>query len=137
MKGPPLICGCHTDCMACRKTGCAVFCVAEKAACNTTGIWYTGKRKITALPGACMEEMDMRRWTVCLLAGALLLCLLPACGGDAPAAGGDLSAGETRKVVDMLGREVEVPVEIHRVVCTGSNALRLVCYLQGLSLIHI
>ena len=77
----------------------------------------------------------MRRWTVCLLAGALLLCLLPACGGDAPAAGGDLSAGETRKVVDMLGREVEVPVEIHRVVCTGSNALRLVCYLQGTQLL--
>ena len=40
----------------------------------------------------------------------------------------------TRTVVDMLGREVEVPNEINSIVCTGSNALRLVSYLNATDL---
>jgi len=37
----------------------------------------------------------------------------------------------TRTVVDMLGREVKIPTEINSIICTGSNALRMVSYLQA------
>lgn len=40
----------------------------------------------------------------------------------------------TRVVTDMLGREVEIPTEINTIICTGSNALRMVTYLQATDL---
>lgn len=41
----------------------------------------------------------------------------------------------TRVVTDMLGREVEIPVEINRVICNGNNALRMVSYLEAVDLL--
>lgn len=40
----------------------------------------------------------------------------------------------TRIVTDMLGREVEIPTHVESIICTGSNALRMVTYLQGTDL---
>ena len=45
---------------------------------------------------------------------------------------GDTSeAPITRIITDMLGREVEIPTEINTIICNGSNALRMVSYLQA------
>lgn len=78
------------------------------------------------------EENLMKRICSLFLAGLLLLLPLSAC--SAPAQSGEVSGSsgdnQTRTVVDMLGREVEVPADIKRIVCTGSNALRMVSYLQ-------
>ena len=52
---------------------------------------------------------------------------------EAKEAASEESTG-THTVVDMLGREVEVPNEINSIVCTGSNALRLVSYLNATDL---
>ena len=38
-------------------------------------------------------------------------------------------AAGTRVFVDGLGREVEIPAEVERIVCTGVGALRYVCYM--------
>ena len=72
-----------------------------------------------------------------LICSLLILCLilsLSACGG-APAEGAaadSTPAGtpDARVVVDSYGREVEIPGQVNTVVCTGSGALRMVCYLQ-------
>lgn len=45
------------------------------------------------------------------------------------------SNAESRTVVDMLGRVVEIPTEINSVICTGNNALRMVTYLQATELL--
>ncbi len=42
---------------------------------------------------------------------------------------------ETRSVTDMAGRTVSIPVTVDSIVCTGSNALRLVSYLQAVDLL--
>lgn len=39
---------------------------------------------------------------------------------------------ETKKIVDLVGREVEIPNEINRVVCIGAGALRLYSYIGDL-----
>ena len=74
----------------------------------------------------------MRRLLALLLALSALAAL-SACGGeagsDAAAHSGDGSTA-VRTVVDCYGREVEIPEEVDTVVCTGSGALRMVCYLQ-------
>ena len=75
----------------------------------------------------------MRRFFA-LLTALLTLTALTACGGTGADASGQ-AAGETgsaatRTVVDSYGREVEIPAEVKSIVCTGSGALRMVCYLQ-------
>ena len=78
--------------------------------------------------------------TISLIAAVLLT--LSGCGQtSAPATSSAVSAprGEvatagqqaTRTVTDLMGRQVELPQEIDSVICTGSGALRLVCYAQG------
>ena len=42
---------------------------------------------------------------------------------------------ETRVISDCLGREVEVPASVERIVCTGVGALRYVCYLGAQDLV--
>jgi iron complex transport system substrate-binding protein len=37
----------------------------------------------------------------------------------------------TRSITDSTGRQVEVPAEVKRVICSGSGALRLLTYLQA------
>ncbi|MEA1969426.1 MAG: iron ABC transporter substrate-binding protein [Thermodesulfobacteriota bacterium] len=39
-------------------------------------------------------------------------------------------AGESRVVLDAMQREVEVPLNVQRILCSGSGALRLITYLQ-------
>ena len=61
----------------------------------------------------------MKRWIRLLaLAACLALACLPA-----------LAEGEARTLTDGLGREVEVPASVERVVCVGVGALRYTCYM--------
>jgi iron complex transport system substrate-binding protein len=59
----------------------------------------------------------MRRQIAAILLLAMVLTLLPACGGTA-----ETTEKETRLFTDSCGREVEVPVEITAVVPSGSLA---------------
>jgi iron complex transport system substrate-binding protein len=43
----------------------------------------------------------------------------------------DLAAQKTQTITDAAGRQVTVPVEISRVICSGPGALRLLSYLGG------
>lgn len=76
----------------------------------------------------------MRRFSAILLT-LLILLSLTACGA-APAGSEDAQeaaqpdSSATRVVVDSFGREVEIPGEVKTIVCTGSGALRMICYLQ-------
>lgn len=77
----------------------------------------------------------MRRFYALLLT-LLVLTALSACGGAPAGDTGDAQPAPesdpaaVRTVVDCYGREVEIPAEVKTVVCTGSGALRMVCYLQ-------
>lgn len=87
--------------------------------------------------------------TALLLLAAMLLSLC-ACGGtsaatpapatqapatQAPATeNAQTEAPETRIITDMLGREVEIPTKINTIICNGSNALRMVSYLNATDL---
>lgn len=41
------------------------------------------------------------------------------------------SESKTKKIVDMAGREVEVPINVKRIVAGGPGALRLICYMKA------
>lgn len=86
--------------------------------------------------------------TALLLLAAMLLSLC-ACGStpatqapstqdpvtQAPATENtQTEAPETRVITDMLGREVEIPTKINTIICNGSNALRMVSYLNATDL---
>ncbi|QGP93876.1 hypothetical protein MGLY_32990 [Neomoorella glycerini] len=63
-----------------------------------------------------------------LVTALLILIVLAGCGSKATAPG----AGVPKtKIVDLVGREVEVPVPAHKIVAIGPGALRLVCYVNG------
>ncbi|MFY9114390.1 MAG: ABC transporter substrate-binding protein, partial [Dethiobacteria bacterium] len=71
------------------------------------------------------------RFSILALGTALLLLLsvlLTGCGGE-PAE--KVADEETIKVVDLIGREVEIAVPAQKVVAIGPGALRLVCYVNG------
>lgn len=55
--------------------------------------------------------------------------------GQTPATDDTTEEPKTRIITDMLGREVEIPTEINAIICNGSNALRLVSYLQATDLL--
>ncbi len=64
-----------------------------------------------------------------LLPLAALILLAPVLfviTGPAPAL-----AEETRTITDTLGREVLIPTQVDRVICSGSGCLRLLVYLQA------
>lgn len=76
----------------------------------------------------------MRRLLATLLT-LLTLLSLTACGSAGQESDDTQTAAEsdstaTRVVVDSFGREVEIPGEVKTIVCTGSGALRMICYLQ-------
>lgn len=76
----------------------------------------------------------MRRLLATLLT-LLTLLSLTACGSAGQESDYTQTAAEsdstaTRVVVDSFGREVEIPGEVKTIVCTGSGALRMICYLQ-------
>ena len=67
-----------------------------------------------------MKRIFMLFIALCLMSGMLL-----------PA----YAEPETRVISDCLGREVEVPASVERIVCTGVGALRYVCYLGAQDLV--
>lgn len=86
--------------------------------------------------------------TALLLLAAMLLSLC-ACGStpaapatEAPATQApatentqtEAPASDTRIITDMLGRQVEIPTKINTIICNGSNALRMVSYLNATDL---
>ncbi len=60
----------------------------------------------------------MKRYALVFLAFA---CIMTQAAGGA----------EARTVTDALGRQVEIPAEVSRVICSGSGCLRLLTYLQA------
>lgn len=46
-----------------------------------------------------------------------------------------VSASETRTIVDMVGRHIEIPNSVNKVICSGPGCLRYLTYLDGESLI--
>lgn len=91
-----------------------------------------------------MKTKRTSRWIALWLAMVMALGLC-ACGGNSgnrdsqgkdPQNTGDADGeSETRMITDMLGREVEIPAEINTIICNGSNALRMVSYLQATDLL--
>jgi iron complex transport system substrate-binding protein len=55
----------------------------------------------------------------------ILVLMLSGCAQD------EKSPPNAEKVVDMIGRSVEVPEDVDRVVCIGPGALRLIVYLNA------
>ena len=71
------------------------------------------------------------RWFPLFVAG--LVALIAGCGEET--AEGRSQSGtdslRSRIVTDAMGREVEVPADVERVICSGPGCLRLLCYLQA------
>ncbi len=65
--------------------------------------------------------MDLNRLPITSLLCALLFCLCTATAW----------AGTTRTITDALGRQVTIPAQVERVICSGSGCLRLLTYLQA------
>jgi len=61
---------------------------------------------------------------VLLFAAVVLVFIIAACGNSSS------GAGETRIVVDVHGREVEIPVNVTSIITLGSGAPRLAAYLD-------
>lgn len=73
------------------------------------------------------------RYLIPILAAAFCVALCVGCGGgesEASAEPGEDSL-RTVTVVDAMGREVEVPADPDRVICSGPGCLRLLCYLRA------
>ncbi|MGB4985504.1 MAG: iron ABC transporter substrate-binding protein [Erysipelotrichaceae bacterium] len=66
-----------------------------------------------------------------LLLVSLLLFTVVSCGNKSSNQLNIDENAKKRKIVDMLGREVEIPTKINSIICTGNNALRMVSYLQA------
>ncbi|MDR1621988.1 MAG: ABC transporter substrate-binding protein [Synergistaceae bacterium] len=67
--------------------------------------------------------MKIRKMLIVLLALAVM-CSFPAYGAP----------GETRRVLDVWGRAVEVPAEVKTIVCLGSGAPRMAAYLNAVDM---
>ena len=83
------------------------------------------------------EEVLHMKKIVSLLLAIVLVLGLAACGkpADNTPANNSGDAAQTRIITDMYGREVEIPAKVEKIICTGSNALRMVTYLQGTDLL--
>ncbi|MFW6139509.1 MAG: iron ABC transporter substrate-binding protein, partial [Spirochaetota bacterium] len=45
--------------------------------------------------------------------------------------GGPIQTPESLQIKDLAGRQVEVPLNVDRIVCAGPGALRLIVYLEA------
>ena len=83
------------------------------------------RKNVRKLLGAAIAVM--------LTAGlfALAGCSSPTSSADSPATGSGSSAADVQTVTDMLGRTVEVPAEVDKVVGIGASSLRMICYMQS------
>lgn len=81
----------------------------------------------------------MRKVIALLLTLLMPALLLAGCGGNAGTKeAGALPAGpeaQKQKIMDLVGREVEIEVPVQRVAAIGPGALRLVTYDEGSSLV--
>ncbi|MCG8572852.1 MAG: iron ABC transporter substrate-binding protein [Spirochaetes bacterium] len=57
----------------------------------------------------------------------LIFCLFLQCKKESK-----ITNDQMKVIKDALGRNVEIPVEVNQVICSGSGCLRLLSYLQGL-----
>ncbi|ABO34725.1 periplasmic binding protein [Methanococcus maripaludis C5] len=63
---------------------------------------------------------------------ALMMSLVVAfsgCIGSSESSASEVS--DTIEIVDLLGRTVEVPADVQKIVCSGPGCLRLICYLDA------
>lgn len=67
----------------------------------------------------------MKKVIALFLTAALCICLFAGCAK--PVA----DVGNTRTVIDSLGRQVEVPEKVTSIVCVGVGALRYTCYMDA------
>ncbi len=87
--------------------------------------------------------MNIRKNFALLLTIAMILslvaCSTPIGGGTGPSnADGNALSGsdaETRIVVDVWGREIEIPAKVESIVCLGSGAPRIAAYLNVMDML--
>jgi iron complex transport system substrate-binding protein len=80
----------------------------------------------------------VRRSQACLatVLAALTVAVLTVTVHATPARAADAAAAaSTRTLTDALGREVVIPAEVERVICSGPGCLRLLTYLDALELV--
>ena len=68
-----------------------------------------------------------------LAAGILALagCSSPNATSESTSNSSEASAPSTQTVTDMVGRTVEVPGEVDKVIGVGASSLRMICYMQA------
>lgn len=62
---------------------------------------------------------------------ALAGCSSPNATSDSSSNSSEASAPSTQTVTDMVGRTVEVPGEVDKVIGVGASSLRMICYMQA------
>lgn len=76
--------------------------------------------------------MGVRKTIALVMTAVLVAVLLAGCGGAATSTSSSEETTDTasgpHQVTDLLGRSVEVPADVQKVVAIGPGALRLVCY---------
>ncbi len=81
-----------------------------------------------------MEKNFMKRLLL-FLVPMLILMGCTSQGSENPGALEGAAEKDTRVIVDMMGREVEVPTKIDSIIGTGSGALRLIAYAEAMDLV--
>lgn len=71
----------------------------------------------------------MKKYIVIILAAALCFGLFAGCAAPG------FDGGNTRRITDSLGRQVDVPEKVESIVCVGVGALRYTCYAGGADLV--
>lgn len=68
----------------------------------------------------------MKKFAIILVLMVIFASVFSGCGKSVKP-----SMTETKKVIDMAGRSVEVPENVNRIVCSGPGALRLIVYMKA------
>lgn len=78
----------------------------------------------------------MKKYSILFLS-AMMIFILSACQSKAlpVAPASDKAETEVRTITDGAGRRVEIPAQIHRIVCVNVGALRYTCYMQAQDLV--
>ncbi len=76
-----------------------------------------------------MKRLTLKRILSTMLVFALVLSMTACKNSTTP--GSDQDNSKTRTITDSMGRNVEIPENVEKVVCVGVGALRYTCYVGG------